>query len=425
MKQFYLLLFSSILTLAPLAKSDASVPGWLTLEEIIRIVRTGNPAIESARHKWEALRARVPQAAAWDDLKISADSRVTRFVSIPPDAFTDQMLTVEQMIPLSGKNRSRARIAAAEALVAFEEVRRQQFNVITQARASYFRLANLYAQIDLNRKSFVSLQQIADVTRSKYEVGTQTAADVFVAENEASKLLATRRDLERALAGEQSQLNVLMNRDAFTPMGKPDDVSAIRPPSSLSELRAFTFAHRPEIKMAAAKIAGEKARLQLAHRDWIPDPAINVRAQRYNSSAQTASEVDAGVSFSVPWFNHQKYSAETTEADENLRAAELELQRAQVEAVGLLRDQLQKIETMHHHVELFREKILPQAQQAYEATRLGYESGKSGFLEWITTQRNLRDVEAMARQNLADYQVAVAELDRVVGVELRPSSASQ
>ena len=34
----------------------------------------------------------------------------------PPNSFTDQMLSVEQMIPLSGRNHSRARIAAAEAL---------------------------------------------------------------------------------------------------------------------------------------------------------------------------------------------------------------------------------------------------------------------------------------------------------------------
>jgi len=83
-----------------------------------------------------------------------------------------------------------------------------------------------------------------------------------------------------------------------------------------------------------------------------------------------------------------------------------------------LRDQLAKIETLHHHVELFRDKLVPQTQQAFEATQLSYESGKATFLDWISAQRNLRDIEAMAREHLAHYQVAVAELEAVIGGEI-------
>ena len=89
------------------------------------------------------------------------------------------------------------------------------------------------------------------------------------------------------------------------------------------------------------------------------------------------------------------------------------LDRERTEALRLLRDQLEKIETAHHHVELFQEKLVPQAQQAFEANRFSYESGKASFLDWISAQRNLRDIEAMAREHLADYQVAVAELEAV------------
>ena len=89
----------------------------------------------------------------------------------------------------------------------------------------------------------------------------------------------------------------------------------------------------------------------------------------------------------------------------------------------LLRDQLEKIETAHHHVELFSDKLVPQARQAFEATRFSYESGKASFLDWISAQRNLRDLEATAREHLTDYQVAVAELEAVIGAELYAAPA--
>ena len=126
------------------------------------------------------------------------------------------------------------------------------------------------------------------------------------------------------------------------------------------------------------------------------------------------------MSFTVPWVNFRKYGAAVREAQENLGAAEEALDRSQKDALRLLRDQLQKVETAHHHLELFRDKIIPQAQQAYEANRLNYESGKASFLDWITSQRNLRDLEAMGRQHLTDYQVAVAELEAIVGAEFYP-----
>jgi outer membrane protein TolC len=99
------------------------------------------------------------------------------------------------------------------------------------------------------------------------------------------------------------------------------------------------------------------------------------------------------------------------------------LDRSQKEALRLLRDQLQKIETFHHHVELFRDKLVPQAQQAFEANRFAYESGKASFLDWITAQRVLREIEATARMHLTDYQVAVAELEAIIGAQLYPLPA--
>jgi len=170
--------------------------------------------------------------------------------------------------------------------------------------------------------------------------------------------------------------------------------------------------------MALAKIDGQKSKLQLAHRAWIPDPALMVKGQRYNEAAEAVSELDAGVSFTIPWVNPAKYSAGVREARANLAAAEQGLEREQKEALRLLRDQLAKIETFHHHVELFGDKLVPQAQQAFEATRLSYESGKATFLDWITAQRNLRDIEAMGREHLAHYQMAVAELEAVIGADI-------
>jgi outer membrane protein TolC len=429
MKTTYLLLLNLTLILAVAAELSAGVAEGetaarsLSLSEVTSAVLANNPAIKEALKKWNAARARIPQAAAWDDPRLGGDTLVHRFVNVPPNAFMDQSVSIEQVVPITGKNLTRARAAMAEAISAYEDVRRAQLDVIAAARASFFRLANAYDQLEINRKNIDSLKQIADISRAKYEAGTQSAADVLVAETDESKLEETQRDLERQLSDEQSRLNQLMNRDAFAPLSVPGTASIKGPELSPSLLRPLLLTHRPEIKMAEAKIDMEKWKLQLARREWIPDPALMIKAQRYNDAGQAVSEVDAGVSFPLPWVNFRKYGAGVREAAENLGAAEHGLDRSQKEALRLLRDQVQKIETFHHHVELFRDKLVPQAQQAFEANRLAYESGKASFLDWITAQRTLRDIEATARIHLTDYQVGVAELEAIIGAQLYPLPA--
>ena len=396
----------------------------LSLREVTRVVSERNPAIREALRRWDAAKQRVIQEGAWDDLRVSGTSKVRRYVDIPPNAFTDQMVSVEQAIPISGKNRLRAQIAAADAIGAFEQVRRQQLDVLTKTRSAYFRLANAFAQIELNKKNYESLAQIAEIGRSRYEVGTQTASDVLMSETEAAKLLEVRRDLERNVATEQSQLNVLMNRDAFAPLVIRGDGSVGHREFSIAGLRATTLSNRPEIRAARARIAADEATLRLAHRAWIPDPSFKVEGQRYNESGQSLSELDAGVSFSIPWGNPRKYSAGVAEARASLAAAQAALERSETEAMGSLRDALQKVSTAHHHVELFQDKLVPQMRQAFQASQLAYENGKATFSEWIAVQRNLRDMEAEARMHLTDYETALAELESVVGADLNlfPSS---
>ena len=422
MKTFYRLLF--YLSLVSISRAESGDAGSeaqrarISLGEVTSIVLTKNPVIQQALRKWSAAKERVSQEAAWDDLKVGGSSRAARFVEIAPNSFTDQILSVEQIIPLTGKNLVRARAAAADAVAIYEQARREQLDVLAKARTSYFRLLNDNAQLELNRKSLTSLRQIAEVSRSRYEVGRANAAEPLAGEVEASKLLESEQDLLRNISAEQSQLNVLMNRDAFAPLGQPEQTQIKSFNMPVEKMRTLMVANRPEIKIAKSKIDMEKSQLELARRNWIPDPAIKIEAQRYNDSRQAASELDAGVSFAIPWVNSGKYSAAVREAKETLAAAERGFDQASAESVGLLRDALEKVHTAKHHVELFRDKLVPQARQAFEANQFGYETGKASFLEWITAQRNLRDLEAMAQQHFADYYAALAELEAVVGTDL-------
>jgi cobalt-zinc-cadmium efflux system outer membrane protein len=422
MKTTYSLLFSLILALtfrtAQAGDNDSAVrEGRLSLDEVTNVVLANNPAIKAAQKKWQAMKARVPQAAAWEDARAQASSRVARYVSIPPNAFTDQSFMLEQEVPISGKNLSRGRAATAEARVTFEDFRRTQLDILSRARAAFHRLASEYAQLEVNQRNVDLLNQFAEISRQRYEVGNATQADVLTAQTDAAKLLEAQSDIFRRVSDAQSQLNVLMNRPAQSLLAQPAQIPFQPPHFSLPTLQVVALSARPEVQRAQNQVEIEKFRLELANRQRFPDPMVNVQAQRYNAAKEAVSELDVGVSIGLPFLNPRKYSAAITEARRNFESAQHELEATRTETLGLVRDQLKKIETAAHHYELYSGKILPLARQAVQSNRVAYETSSANFLELITAQRVLQDVESAHINHLADYQVALAELDAIVGIE--------
>jgi outer membrane protein, heavy metal efflux system len=408
----------------PMNKTRQMKAGQLTLDDAVAAALENNPGIKTARAKWESARQRIPQAAAWEDPKLSFNSLLGRFVAISPNGFTDQMLSVEQMIPLSGKNRSKERIAAAEAIAGFEDFRRQQLDVVAKTKASYFRLANLYVLLDLNDQEEATLSQTVDASKAKFEVGTQSQADYLTADVERQKIIEARRDLEQKLSDEQTQLKVLMNRDPFSPLGRPVLSESLESDLSPDRLRRLTLENRPEVRQAQAMVIGASAKVELAKRAWIPDPSVSLGAEHYNAGSQVVSEVNAGVSIDLPWFNPKKYRAGEHEARSDALAAQTSLEGAQTEALGMLRDQLEKIHTLHHHIELYRDKLLPSARQTVSSYQADYETDKTTLIQVLSAENNLRDLETMYYEHLTDYRVAIAELESLVGADLNAAARS-
>ena len=419
MKTIYQLSLFLILSSFARAEQLGDTPrvsnGRFSQGELISIVLRDNPTLKASRAKWEMMKARVPQARAWEDLRAGGDFRVERSVNVPPNAFMDQTAMLEQEVPVSGKNLSRGRAATAEARAAFQDFRRTELDVIMRARSAYARLANGYSQFEVNRRNTDLLDQFVQISRNRYETGAATQADVLIAQTDAANVLEVRADLERQISEAQSALNVLMNRPAQAALGPPAAPVFTGQTFSLQTLQNIALARRPELQRAHDRLETERFRAELARRQWFPDPTLNVKAQRYNDAAQAVSEVDVGVSFPVPWLNWKKYNSAVLEARKNIETASHELDAARTETLGLVRDQMTKIQTAAHHYELYRDSILPVARQTVEASRAAYEANTGGFLQLITARRTLQDAESAALNHLADYEVALAELDAIIG----------
>jgi cobalt-zinc-cadmium efflux system outer membrane protein len=414
---YFITAFVQVSLLAPpgLLASQSS----LSLEEVTQKALARNPTVAAARARWQMATQRIPQEAAWEDPKLNFRSLLRRFVQIPANGFTDQTVSIEQCIPLSGKNRSRERAAAAEAVAAFQDLRRQELEVVFKTRSAFLKLSNDYELLELNQTEETALSQTVDSSRTKFEVGAQPESDLLTAQIEQQKVAEERQDLEQKRSDDETALKVLMKADAFGSLGRPELRKLHLINLDTRKLRSQILLNNPEVLQANAQLAAAKWRYQLAKREWVPDPTVSIQADHYNAGSQMASEVSGGVSISLPWFNEKKYSAAEREALDQVTAAEDILEGTKNEALGRLKDQLQKIQTLHHHADLHENGLIPDAKQNVSTNRSDYEADKALFQNVLSSQRNLWEVEAAYHQHLTDYQIALAELESLVGSNLR------
>ena len=387
----------------------------LSIDEVTRKTLAQNPTVAAARARWRMATQRIPQAAGWEDPKLNFRSLLGRFVQIPANGFTDQAVSLEQSIPISGKNRSRERAAAAEAVAAFQDLRRQELDAVVKARSAFIQLVNDYELLELNLAEENALSQTIDNSRTKFEVGAQPQSDVVTAQIERQKVTEQRQDLEQKRSNDETALKVLMRMDAFAPLERPRIQESRAVHLDERELRSRIILNNPDVLQANAELAAAQSRYQLAKREWIPDPTVSIQADHYNAGSQIASEVSGGISISLPWFNEKKYSAGEREALDQVTAAQNALESAKDEALGKLRDQLQKIQTLHHHADLYENSLIPSAKQNVSANQSDYEANKTTFENVLSAQRNLWEIEAAYHQHLTDYQIALAQLESLVG----------
>jgi len=389
----------------------------LTVDSVVKEVLRRHPSLKAAQANWEAMKQRVPQARAWEDPRAGVDverSRTTRFAT-----FSDNEWMISQEIPISGKNRLRGRVAATDAAGAFMELHRREIELAVRARSAYFRLANAFAQLDLTQKNLDLWKHFVSTARSKYELGTQSQADVLVAETETGRLEESLFDFDRQISDAQSELNVLMSRPPKSPLGRPEALSAPELPGAMEDLQRMALAHRPDLQILQKKIEAAKTRLTLAKREWIPDPELRLEARQFNGAGGFIQEYDTGVFFKVPWVNRSKYRAAVNEAGSMLESSQQDLEAMQAETLGMIRNQLKKLQTLHHHYELFRAKLSPLAWQTVESKRLSYESDKATLLDLLTAQRTARETESAMQQHLADYLMAWSELEGMIGTSVK------
>jgi outer membrane protein TolC len=385
-----------------------------------------NRAVQAARWRVLALRARVPQVTALEDPMVQ--NGVWPFPMNGPQyslmGYMPYDLMISQQFPWLGTLRLRGVVAAEEAQAALWELAETQLEVAAEVKRAYADLRAAERRIQVIEANRELAQQIVELTRVRLETGGPQQdvlrAEVAVAGLDRD-LVEQRREAATARAALVALLHLPPGSDL--PLLFSTEIATPELPAPVEHLYAVAIEARPELRARLAEVSRDRAEVALARKRFYPDVTVglayNTMTRRNNPSPQADGRDNIGfvVGFNLPVYRH-KYRAAVDEARAQERADALRYEAQRDQILQQLATAWAEVEAARETLALLRDRIAPKSRLALEGAVAGYRAGSLDYVTLNTAREELLAVELQLATTEAALARAAADLERAVGAEL-------
>ena len=404
--------------------SFAQTAAPLTLTEVYAAIRDHHPALNAARATTDATRARIAQEKAWADPRLGIDLKrgdtSGNAATTKLNTYNELEVSLSQELPLSGRNKLRAKAAEAEASVADAETRRREWMLLNQARSTFTRLAAADERLGINQRLRENLAQTLALARQSYETGLRPQAELLALQTRLAQLDADRNDLESMRAQESSALNALMIRPVDTPIDSLTLPAPVTPALSLPDAVARARAMSPDITIALKQVNAAQARLAVVRKNRSIDPELSITARQMKGSDDGIGSYDTGISFTLPWFQSGRTDAERREALSRLSAARSESEASEATITSMVASSHARAAAGYAQVKRYQDELVPLARASSAAARRDYETGRAQLPAVLMAEQSLLETELKLTDIRAEQAIASAELCFLTSQDVTP-----
>lgn len=267
-----------------------------------------------------------------------------------------------------------------------------------------------------------NLQGHLDNVQAQYNVGTKAKVDVLSSDVSLANAKTTALTADNAVAISESNLNNILGLPLETKLNLADhqlpfDTYNI----SLQEATDYAMKYRPEVLQAALAVQTAENNIDIA--DASNKPTVKVSGGN-NWNDNTFPGIDAnkrswniGASVTYSFYDGGATKAKVDQAKQALlvareteqktrEAVQLEVKRAYLN----IRSAAQKVEET--------QTVVDQARENYRIQNIRYQAGVGINLDVLDAQLSLNEAQVNHIQALYDYNVGIAKLEQVMGVDV-------
>jgi cobalt-zinc-cadmium efflux system outer membrane protein len=404
-----LILGVSVCAASPALAQDP--PARLTEREALQRLAANDPRLRAVRARIDEVRAAQAERVRWPNPSFSLARE---------EAGThDEFLLARQELPVSGR-LGRLQEAGQFAVEAAEADARFQTLVLqSEVRDAFTALLLAQEREVVIRSAIAQLQKFVEILRARESGGEGSTYDrmrgqraLVDLEAELGAAAAARARAQGRLAG---YLGLPSSAQALVADGSLDVAPAAPAVSTLIEHAQTARADYRALELAAAQHRAEES---AADRLRIPTPTLSGGVKRSGNDETTRTGYVFSVDVPVPLFNRGQTAVALARAQTARAEADAMALRVRIDAE--IRAAHAALVVQQEHAARYRSATGETIESLLQIARVGYEEGELGILELLDAARLAVDGRLRLLELGAAVRRAAIELDRVVGMEIKP-----
>jgi cobalt-zinc-cadmium efflux system outer membrane protein len=380
----------------------------LTLGRALELADDGNPAIRASRHRTDAARSRIADAAkrATPSLSLAVENVGGSFGT----ERTESSLLIEQPVEWGGDRAARAGLAGAQVAVREAEGDGARLGVRAATAERFLEAWTLQERARRLAEAESTGTQAVAAARERLREGAGPRAELVRAEGFLAlrEIESRRARVELSLARRRLALQWGAEQLDFESLLLADPP---QPREAEAALAASRLESHPERRLAAAERETERWRVREAEAARRPNLSLSAGARHLEEAGGTG--LLFGVSLPLP-FSQPGRGAVAASRSEHA-AAEEQLAGAERRLGDEARAARERSVAAWDAWTAMRDRVQPAAAEAVRLVISAYRAGRLGYLDVQDAQRGLIEADLMLVDAVADAWRARVTLDAFAG----------
>ncbi|MCC5467870.1 TolC family protein [Pelosinus baikalensis] len=391
----------------------------LSLKEIVDTAVKNNPAVIESQKRWEEKEARIPLAKAWANPQFGImKDDIPKSTLNPFDAMmTEYTFTQDIMNP--SKLKAMGKMAGSDAAMTKANYQDKQMEAYAAAKTAYYDLLYADKALEIGKENQQLMGQLVQIAQVNYSTGMVPLQDTLRAQTEFSKMTTDLLSMASMAAVAKAKVNTVIGRKADTAFTVKEEFSAPPPDFDLTSLQTEVQAGKPAVVGMEQQVEMAKNGVELAKKQQLPDYQFSIgykdRKQTMMDTTPDTWKMEVMVMLPI-WQGKNK--AEIKSAAASLEAAQASLATMQSMTELDLQMALTEAQSAWRQIDLYKNTVIPQAEQTYQAGVVSYTNGKVDFMAVLDSLNALRNVRLDYYKARVNYEKAVADLEKAVGKPL-------
>ncbi len=397
------------------------------LQDYLAEAALNNPGLEASFNRWKAALEKIPQVKALPDPRFNYTYFIQEVETrVGPQR---QKFGIAQTFPWFGKLKLKGASAMESAEAARQAYEQDRLELFYQVKAAYFETYVLGRSIDITRQHLILLQNIEQVARTRFKAGSAPQSALIQAQVELGKLEDRLQTLEALRGPVAAKLNAALNRPIDTELPLPDEITPLPVEFTDEEITRQLPIGSPALKRLDALIRKEQSAEKLARKNRYPDLTVGLETIQTDEALMSTPDsgkdpIMAMVSINLPiWFG--KLKAAEQEAVYRRTAAENERADRENSLETTLQLTLYHFRDAERKINLYRDTLVPKAEQSMNVAQQGFEDGQISFIALVDAERLLLEFQLAADQALGNRETQLAKIEWLTGKEFSVQAPGQ